>query len=108
VEGTTATTRRGATIAPMERTPAIAALVDTVRDVAGELGFPVGDAATGGAADANSVAAVGLPVIDGLGPIGGDDHSPDEWLALSSVAPRMALLAGVLARLGAGTGPIDG
>ncbi|MFL6137415.1 MAG: M20 family metallopeptidase [Frankiaceae bacterium] len=108
VAGTVATSRRGATHAPMEPTPQIAALVDVVRAVAGELGFAVDAASTGGAADANTVAAVGLPVIDGLGPIGGDDHSPDEWLALSSIAPRMALLAGVLARVGAGDGPIGG
>jgi glutamate carboxypeptidase len=37
--------------------------------------------------------------IDGLGPIGGRDHSPDEYLVLSSVAPRTALLAGLIATM---------
>ena len=34
------------------------------------------DAATGGMSDANTIAAAGTPVIDGLGPVGGDDHAP--------------------------------
>jgi len=32
-------------------------------------------------------------VLDGLGPIGGLDHSPDEYILLSSIVPRTALLA---------------
>lgn len=87
---------------PMERTDAVAALVAEARAVARDLGFEVGEAATGGAGDANTTAAAGLPTIDGLAPVGGDAHGPDEWLDLDSVVPRTALLAGLLARLGAG------
>jgi glutamate carboxypeptidase len=85
---------------PMERTPAVAGLVAEAQAVARELGFEVGEAATGGAGDANTTAATGLPTIDGLAPVGGDAHGPDEWLDLDSVVPRTALLAGLLARLG--------
>jgi glutamate carboxypeptidase len=85
---------------PMERTPAVAALVAEAQAVARDLGFEVGEAATGGAGDANTTAAAGLPTIDGLAPVGGDAHGPDEWLDLDSVVPRTALLAGLLARLG--------
>jgi glutamate carboxypeptidase len=90
---------------PMERTPAVAALVGEAQAVARELGFEVGEAATGGAGDANTTAAVGLPTIDGLAPVGGDAHGPDEWLDLDSVVPRTALLAGLLARLGSERSP---
>jgi glutamate carboxypeptidase len=41
-----------------------------------------------------------VPTLDGLGPIGGDDHSVDEWLDLDSIVPRTALLAGLMARIG--------
>jgi glutamate carboxypeptidase len=41
-----------------------------------------------------------VPTLDGLGPVGGDDHSVDEWLDLSSVGPRTTLLAALLARSG--------
>jgi glutamate carboxypeptidase len=85
---------------PMERTSAAAALIAEAQGVARDLGFEVGEAATGGAGDANITAAAGLPTIDGLAPLGGDAHGPDEWLDLDSVVPRTALLAGLLARLG--------
>jgi glutamate carboxypeptidase len=85
---------------PMERTDAVAALVTEAKTVARELGFEVGEAATGGAGDANTTAATGLATIDGLAPVGGEAHGPDEWLELASVVPRTALLAGLLARLG--------
>jgi glutamate carboxypeptidase len=42
---------------------------------------------------------VGTPVLDGLGPIGGDDHSPREWMALDSIVPRVTLLAELIARI---------
>jgi glutamate carboxypeptidase len=82
---------------PMEKTDATARLVDQAKRIAGELGFEVNDAATGGASDANPVAGSGIPTLDGLGPIGGADHSPGEWLDLESVVPRIALLAGLIA-----------
>lgn len=82
---------------PMEKTEATAGLVDRAKALAAELGFDVNDAATGGASDANPVAGMGVPTLDGLGPIGGADHAPGEWLDLDSVVPRTALLAGLIA-----------
>lgn len=82
---------------PMEKTAATARLADRAIEIASELGFELRDAATGGASDANPIAGIGVPVLDGLGPIGGGDHSPAEWLDLDSVIPRMALLAGLIA-----------
>jgi len=82
---------------PMEKTEATARLVDRAKALAAELGFEVNDAATGGASDANPVAGIGVPTLDGLGPIGGADHAPGEWLDLESVVPRVSLLAGLIA-----------
>jgi glutamate carboxypeptidase len=98
--GTTAQLRRTAHHPPMERTPATARLVALAVAIATELGFAVGDAATGGASDANTTSAAGLPTLDGLGPVGGDDHSADEWLDLTSVVPRVTLLASLIDRIG--------
>jgi glutamate carboxypeptidase len=84
---------------PMPKTPGNAHLVGLAQAVAAELGFALRDAPiTGGTSDANFVAAAGVPVLDGLGPIGGNDHSPDEYLERDSIVPRTALLAGLLAR----------
>jgi glutamate carboxypeptidase len=94
--------RRIASHPPMEKTEASGALVEDAVAIAAELGFPLRDAATGGASDANTTAAMGIPTIDGLGPVGGDDHSVDEWLDLTSVVPRTTLLAALIARIGSG------
>jgi len=99
VEGVTTALETIAGHRPMERTPAAAALATLAIRIAGELGFSLRDAATGGASDANTTAAAGLPTLDGLGPIGGDDHSADEWLDMTSVAPRTELLARLVARV---------
>lgn len=100
IEGVGAELRQVAHHPPMERTPAAARLAALAGTIAAELGFPLHDAATGGASDANTTSAAGLPSLDGLGPIGGDDHSVDEWLDLASVVPRTVLLAALMARVG--------
>ena len=84
---------------PMEKGEGAARLVDLAVGVATDLGFDLRDAATGGASDANTTSAAGTPTLDGLGPVGGDDHAPGEWLDLSSVVPRVSLLAGIVTRL---------
>jgi glutamate carboxypeptidase len=92
--------RRIAGHPPMEKTEASGRLVEHAVAIASELGFPLRDAATGGASDANTTAALGIPTIDGLGPVGGDDHSVDEWLDVGSIAPRTTLLAALIGRIG--------
>jgi glutamate carboxypeptidase len=84
---------------PMEKGEGGKRLADLAISIAAELGFELKDAATGGASDANTTSAAGVPTLDGLGPIGGDDHGPLEWLDLSSVVPRICLLAGLVSRL---------
>jgi glutamate carboxypeptidase len=85
---------------PMERTAASAELVEAAVAIAAGLGFGLGDAETGGSSDANTVAAANIPVIDGLGPVGGDDHTPLEYVLRESIAPRTTLLAALLLTLG--------
>lgn len=77
---------------PMERTSAVAGLEKLAQKAARELGFEVKGASTGGASDASFAVAEGTPALDGLGPVGGLDHSPDEYIKLSSIVPRTALL----------------
>ena len=56
---------------------------------------------TGGASDANTTAGLGVASLDGLGPIGGNDHAPAEYLDLDSIVPRTTLLAGLLLAIAA-------
>lgn len=83
---------------PMQRSPGSAHLVDLARRLAEELGISLRDAATGGASDGNTAAQAGVPVLDGLGPVGGAAHSPGEYIEIPSVSPRIALLEGLIAR----------
>src|SRR4029079_8450456 len=62
---------------PMEKLERSGRLVDHAKALAGRLGFTMDAQATGGASDANTTAGMDVPSIDGLGPIGGLDHSPD-------------------------------
>jgi glutamate carboxypeptidase len=81
---------------PMEKLARSGRLVDHAKAIAEHLGFTVNDTATGGASDANTTSAMGVPSLDGLGPIGGNDHSPGEYLEVESIVPRTTLLAGLL------------
>lgn len=89
---------------PMERAPTTAALLAVVRRAGDALGIGITAVATGGASDANLVAALGVPVLDGLGPPGAGMHGPDESLELAAVPARVALLALTLLELGGGKG----
>jgi len=81
---------------PMEKLEASGRLVDHASALAERLGFEARDAATGGASDANTTSGMGVPTLDGLGPIGGRDHSPDEYLEVDSIVPRTTLVAALL------------
>jgi glutamate carboxypeptidase len=85
---------------PMERSAGTAALADLATAVGAALGLRFRDVATGGASDANTTAGLGVPTLDGLGPVGGLDHSPDEYLEVDSIVPRATLLAGLLLAVG--------
>lgn len=81
---------------PMPRTCAVASLEQMAVQAAAHLGFALRGVSTGGAADSAFAAQAGLPVLDGLGPIGGLDHGPDEYILKSSIVPRTALLADLI------------
>lgn len=99
VAGTTVTITGSITHPPMEKTPATGFLVELAQQQAQQLEFTVADRLSGGTSDANPIAAWGVPVLDGLGPVGGHIHSPDEYLDITSVVPRTALLAGLIQAL---------
>jgi len=85
---------------PMEKLERSGRLVGHAVGIAADLGFELHDAVTGGASDANTTSGMGVPTIDGLGPIGGLDHAPGEYLEVDSIVPRTTLLAGLIASIG--------
>ncbi|HYP61893.1 MAG TPA: M20 family metallopeptidase [Thermomicrobiales bacterium] len=86
----------GAGMPAMERTPGTRRLEELAIGIASQLGFPLKGASTGGGSDVSIAVHAGAAGLDGLGPIGGLDHSPDEYIEVSSIVPRTALLAGLL------------
>ncbi|GGV00262.1 glutamate carboxypeptidase [Streptomyces litmocidini] len=100
VPGTTVTVEQLDLCPPMEDTPASRRMLEAARGAAGAVGIELGAAATGGVGDANLIAGTGVPTLDGLGPIGGADHTPKEWLDVTSVPHRIAVLAALVAALG--------
>lgn len=81
---------------PLERTAAVVELFETARSVAGHLGFELGEAQVGGASDGNFLAALGIPVLDGLGISGDGAHAVHEHIEVNDIARRGALITGLL------------
>ncbi|WP_432126422.1 M20 family metallopeptidase [Streptomyces sp. bgisy082] len=100
VPGTSVTVEQLDLCPPMEDTPASRRMFDLAKRAGETLGVRLGAAATGGVGDANLIAGMGVPTLDGLGPVGGADHTPEEWLDTSSVPQRVAMLATLIATLG--------
>ena len=63
-----------------------------VDDIKQRLGIQADWASTAGGSDGNFFAALGVPTIDGMGPVGGKGHSPNEYLELDTIEPRTELL----------------
>jgi glutamate carboxypeptidase len=82
----------------MERTRGTVKLFAQAKALAGELGFVLDEASTGGASDGNFTAALGIPTLDGMGAVGEGAHASHESVVLEHLAPRTALLAGMLAQ----------
>jgi len=81
---------------PMPRTEKIAAAFAAAQKIAVSLGLKLGEGGTGGGSDANFIAPLGVPLLDGLGPIGNGAHSEREHVLIKSLPERTALLAGIL------------
>ena len=81
---------------PMERTRGTGALFRRAQGLAAQLGFHLDEASTGGASDGNFTAALGVPTLDGMGAVGAGAHAAHEHLLRKHLAPRIALLAGML------------
>jgi glutamate carboxypeptidase len=84
---------------PLERTAAVVRLFEMTRSVAAEIGLDIQEAASGGVSDGNFTAALGVPTLDGLGALGAGAHGLDEHVEVAALAPRAALVAGLLTRV---------
>ena len=84
---------------PMERLPGTVRLFELARRLGQAIGLDLSERAVGGASDGNFTAALGIPTLDGLGVCGDGAHTDEEYVLIASLAPRAAVLAGMLLNL---------
>ncbi|MFE6610639.1 M20 family metallopeptidase [Amycolatopsis sp. NPDC057786] len=84
---------------PMTPNDPSRALFASARKVAADAGWELEETAVGGASDGNFVSALGRPVLDGLGAVGGGAHARDEHILVRHIPERTALAIGLIAAL---------
>lgn len=99
VPGTKLTLSGGINRPPMMFTDGVKFLVDLVLEEAEKLGIDADHTATGGGSDAAFTADIGIPTVDGLGSVGGNQNNEKEYLELDSLVERTNLLMNVIKRL---------
>lgn len=98
IEGVTLTLTGGINRHPMVFTKDTEKIIHLIEQEGKELGITITHVATGGGSDASLVSILGIPTIDGLGPVGGKPHSEDEYLEIASLSERTVLLTKILKR----------
>lgn len=96
IDGCTVEARLTFNRPPMPRDAVMAAAFGKAQAIGRSVGLELGEASTGGGSDANFVAPLGVPVLDGLGVRGGGAHSERERVLIDSLPERAALLANLI------------
>jgi glutamate carboxypeptidase len=81
---------------PMERTSGVVSLYNKASAIARQHGWRLTEAAVGGGSDGNFTAGLGIPTLDGLGGVGDGAHAQHEFITISELSKRAALLAGLI------------
>ena len=85
--------------APMVADEQSERMAQTLQEVAEAYQLPIGFVATGGSSDANNISEMGVPVLDGCGPCGGNLHSDAEFLLLDSIPQRYTLITETIRKI---------
>jgi glutamate carboxypeptidase len=80
----------------MPRDATMIATFARAREIAAGLGLYLTEGGTGGGSDANFVAPLGVPVLDGLGAQGNGAHSEREHILLGTLSERTALIGALI------------
>ncbi len=84
---------------PMPQSEANRQLHAVAKQQASILGYDLPEELRSGVSDANFIGALGVPVLDGLGPAGGLDHSDREYIVENSLSERATLTAAIIAAI---------
>lgn len=99
VPGTTATLEILGEFLPLNATAASDELFSAYAAAAGDVGLAIEGEFAGGCADSGFTAAVGCPTICAVGPVGGNAHTPEEYLEVASFVPRAQAMALAILRM---------
>jgi glutamate carboxypeptidase len=99
LEGASLRVEGGITRPPMNQSHVAQRLARRAIEIARGVGLQLEQNTSAGGSDGNFAAAVGIPVLDGLGPDGVGAHAIDERVALASLTERIALLRALLTQL---------
>ncbi|MCE7947865.1 MAG: M20 family peptidase [Chloroflexi bacterium CFX4] len=81
---------------PMERDAKMISSYEQLKALTAELGIDLPEEGSGGGSDGNITSALGIPTLDGLGPMGEGAHALHEQVVISSIAARAAMLDALL------------
>jgi glutamate carboxypeptidase len=96
LDGTSIQISGGLNRPPMPFDDTMKATFEKARSIAAGVGMELKAGGTGGASDANFVAPLGIPVLDGLGAVGEGYHSEREYIFADSLDERAKLVAALL------------
>jgi glutamate carboxypeptidase len=96
LEGARIEMKGGINRPPLVRTPEVGKLFEHARSLAAEIGYELKEGAVGGGSDGNFIAALGVPVLDGLGVDGAGAHAEHEHIIIGDIPRRAAIVARLL------------
>lgn len=96
IQGAEITVQLSVNRPPMPRDETMALAFEKAQRISREVGQDLKEGRTGGASDANFVAPLGVPVLDGLGAVGEGAHSDREFIFARSLIERAALLSALI------------
>jgi glutamate carboxypeptidase len=84
---------------PMQKTYETERILEVAKTIGLEFGTTIEDCSVGGGSDGNFCAAVGIPVLDGLGAVGNGAHAENEFVDLNQMPLRAAIFERLLEEL---------
>lgn len=99
VPGTTAKLEIKGEFKPLSPDAGSAEIFEGYRAAAASLGMTVDGEFAGGCADSGFTSGVGCPTLCAVGPVGGNAHTPEEYLEVASMVPRAQAMALAIMRM---------
>lgn len=81
---------------PLEKTESVKHVFEIAKESALKLGIHLRDASTGAISDGNLTASLGIPTLDGLGPIGKGAHAIHEQINKNKINERLVFISCLL------------